>query len=124
MSATGCATIVKGKSQNITVDTKPQGAVCTLTRDGNTIAVINPTPQTIQINKDKDVITVICKKDGYLETSGDVTSKFQAMTFGNVIFGGIIGVGVDAGSGAMNEYPPMVTFTLIPAVFENADEKD
>ena len=36
------------------------------------------------------------------------------MTFGNILFGGIIGVAVDASSGAMNEYPSSVTVRLIP----------
>jgi hypothetical protein len=39
------------------------------------------------------------------------------MTAGNVLFGGIIGLGVDAASGAMNTYDPgvEVLMTLAPA---------
>jgi hypothetical protein len=32
----------------------------------------------------------------------------------NVIFGGIIGLGVDAASGAMNKYPDVVTVAMTP----------
>jgi hypothetical protein len=36
------------------------------------------------------------------------------MTAGNVVFGGIIGLGVDAASGAMNKYPDIVTVAMTP----------
>lgn len=122
--SSGCATITKGNSQAFTVDTRPPGAVCTLSRDGDTLAVVNPTPGTINISKDKDVIRVSCIKEGYKTNLGDVGSEFQAMTLGNVLFGGLIGVAVDAGSGAMNQYPPTVTLTLIPESFESETQRD
>lgn len=121
---TGCATIVKGKSQTVTVDTKPPGAICTLTRDGETVAVVSPTPGSIAVDKSGDAITVTCKREGYQDSTGLIGTKFQAMTFGNVIFGGIIGAAVDAGSGAMHEYEPIVTITLIPFDFESIEARD
>lgn len=120
----GCATLTKSSSQSVTINTKPPGAECWLEREGKLIAVVNPTPGTISIEKDKDVIRVVCKKEGFLENDGELASKFEAMTFGNIIFGGIIGVGVDAASGAMHEYPPLVTLTLIPAEFATAEARD
>jgi hypothetical protein len=36
------------------------------------------------------------------------------MAAGNVIFGGIIGLGVDAASGALNKYPDMMTVATTP----------
>ena len=36
------------------------------------------------------------------------------MAAGNVIFGGIIGLGVDAASGALNKFPDMVTVVMSP----------
>ena len=120
----GCATITKGHSQAVTVNTNPPGARCTLTREGSQFAVADPTPQTLQVEKDKDPITVSCRKAGYEENIGVVASEFQAMTLGNVVFGGLIGVVVDAGSGAMNEYPPLITITLIPQEFPTRAERD
>ena len=122
--SSGCATITKSSDQAVTVNTRPAGAECTLTREGSMIAAINPTPGTISVQKDKDPITVQCNKDGYLESSGTLASEFEAMTFGNIIFGGLIGVGVDAASGAMNTYPPLVTITLIPTSFPSVADRD
>ena len=120
----GCATLTKSSSQSVTINTKPSGAECTLEREGQLIAVVNPTPGTISVEKDKDVIRVVCKKEGFLDNAGELASKFEAMTFGNIIFGGIIGVGVDAASGAMHEYPPLLTITLIPTEFASAEARD
>jgi uncharacterized protein YceK len=122
--ASGCASIVKGTSQSVTVNTDPAGATCLLSRDGQQIAAINPTPGTVTVGKASGTISVACKKEKYQDSAGVLASSFQAMTFGNIIFGGIIGVAVDAASGAMNEYPPMVTITMVPEEFATVAERD
>jgi len=49
-----------------------------------------------------------------------VESKFSGATIGNVLAGGLIGIAVDAASGANNFYPDQVTVLMQPSVF--ADE--
>ena len=120
----GCASIVEGTDQNVTVITEPTGAKCELTRAGEVIATANPTPSSVLVDKSKDDISVICTKEGHFDGAKVVESAFQGMTFGNIIFGGIIGVGVDAASGAMNEYPATVTVVLAPETFESATARD
>jgi hypothetical protein len=46
------------------------------------------------------------------------------MTFGNILFGGLVGVVVDASSGAMTKYEPQITIKLIPAEFATTEERD
>lgn len=121
---TGCATLVKGSSQSVIVNTDPPGAICTLSRRGKEIAVVDPTPGTVTVDKSKDAVAVSCNRAGYLESAGTITSQFQPMTFGNILFGGLVGVAIDAGSGAMSEYEPIVTLTLIPAEFPSAEARD
>jgi len=120
----GCATLTKGGSQSVTVDTDPSGAACTLARDDKTLAVINPTPGSVPVEKAQGTIAIGCRKQGYLEASGNLASEFQAMTFGNILFGGIVGIVVDAASGAMHEYPAKVTITLIPDAFATVSARD
>lgn len=124
LAMSGCATITKGSSQSVTVLTDPNGAECRFDRAGQSLAIVNPTPGTVQIDKSKDAITIRCKKDGYMETAGTLDSEFQGMTFGNILFGGIIGVAVDAGSGAMNQYPSSLTLNLVPESFPSSDARD
>ncbi len=123
-AASGCASIVEGTDQSVTVQTTPSGASCELKRDGEVIGVVNPTPGTVTVDKSKDDISVICRKDGYQDGSGAFSSDFQGMTFGNLLFGGIIGVAVDASSGAMHEYPASVTVVMSPNAFPSNAERD
>jgi len=120
----GCATLTKGSSQTITVSTDPSGANCALSRDGKMVAVINPTPGSIPVEKSSGTISVLCKRAGYQDSAGVLASEFQAMTFGNILFGGLIGLAVDAASGAMNQYPEMVTITMVPEEFDSAEARD
>ncbi len=120
----GCATIVNGASQNLSVVTDPAGASCIFRRDGQVIGIVNPTPGTLAIAKASAPIEVRCAKEGYAETSGQVGSHFQSATLGNILLGGLIGVVVDASSGAMSEYEPELKVTLEPLVFPTAAARD
>ena len=71
---TACATIVKGHSQQINVTTNPAGAVCTLERDGESVASINPTPGSVTVEKSRKDLSVDCRKEGYFPAAGKVTS--------------------------------------------------
>lgn len=51
-----CASIVEGTDQSVTINTDPTGAKCELVRGGQTVAVVNPTPGTVQVDKSKDHI--------------------------------------------------------------------
>lgn len=124
LGLSACATIVEGTDQTVTVDTEPSGARCDLERGSETVAVVNPTPGSVTIDKSKDNVSVLCEKEGYQSASGSLSSEFQGMTFGNILFGGLIGVGIDASSGAMNEYPSSVTIALAPEEFSSVSEKN
>lgn len=121
---TGCATVVSGTSQTIGVNTDPEGADCQFTRKGVLVGRVNPTPGTIQVGKDFESVSVLCRKEGFDDTAGVIGTEFQAMTLGNILLGGLIGVVVDAASGAMTKYPEVVTFTLIPQMFDSETARD
>lgn len=124
LSLSACATVTTGADQTISVVTDPSGAECRLDRGNSTIAIVNPTPGTVLVDKSKDAILVRCQSEGYQETAANLSSEFQGATIGNVLLGGLIGVAIDAGSGAMNKYPEQVTLLLIPASFSSAEERD
>ena len=109
-----CASIVEGTDQSVSVSSNPTGATCLLWREGGQIGVVNPTPGTVQVDKSREDITAHCTKDGYQDGVAVLSSSFEGMTAGNVIFGGIIGLGVDAASGAMHTYPSSILVTLPP----------
>jgi len=120
----GCATLTTSSSQTVTMTTEPPGAACTFKREGQVIGVVNPTPGSLSVSKSHTAIDVSCSKEGFLDATGSVGSRFQAMTFGNILFGGIIGIAVDAASGATAEYEPTITIRLTPSEFADAAARD
>jgi hypothetical protein len=99
----GCATIVKGTDQQVSIDTPGySGAECTLTsKEVGSRRVI--TPAVVTLPKSRENVSVRCTK-GCARGSGVIGSSTEGMTAGNVLVGGVIGLGVDAASGAMNHY--------------------
>lgn len=113
ISLSACASITKGTSQSVSINTSPvQGANCTLQAPSGTWTVVSPGAVTIP--RTKHDITVTCEKTGYQAGIGTLKSGTQLMTAGNLILGGVIGLGVDAATGAMNDYPEQITVTLTP----------
>lgn len=111
---TGCATITKGTTQSVAVNTPGvPGAECTLTSSAIGSKVVT-TPASIVLDKGSDNISVVCKKACYQDAVGIIQSNTEAMAAGNVIVGGPIGLGVDAVSGAMNKYTADNQFAMTP----------
>ena len=124
LGLSACATIVEGSSQSLFVNTEPAQASCKLIREGAVLAVVNPSPEAVTLEKSKDAINIECTKEGFFDEHTLLASSFQGMTVGNIIFGGIIGVGIDAASGAMNEYPESVTILMTPTSFDSETNRD
>ncbi|WP_158745104.1 hypothetical protein [Acidisphaera sp. L21] len=110
----GCAAILEGTVQTITVRTAPIGASCTATRRGDVIAQIASTPAQIQFHRDGGDITVTCQKPGWDPTVSVFEANFNGVTFGNLIIGGEVGLIVDAASGANWAYDQDRTILMNP----------
>ncbi len=72
------------------------------------------TPGTVTLQKSNASLPIQCTKQCYVNGTSIIPAGTEAMTAGNVIFGGVIGLGVDAASGAMNKYPDVVTVAMSP----------
>lgn len=111
---TGCASIIEGTSQTITLNTNPPGADCALEREGTVIGRVTPTPGSVVIEKTKHDITISCTKGGYQEATYLNKSGAAGATFGNIVLGGGIGWAIDSASGADNKYDSPINLTLVP----------
>jgi uncharacterized protein YceK len=109
----GCATILSGTSEKIAVASNPPGATCDLKRNGAVIGSVT-TPGTLDVEKTKYGIDVLCRKEGYQDATGFLESGVEEATFGNIVLGGGIGWAVDSAAGADNKYPEQITVTLVP----------
>lgn len=113
VALSGCATIVKGTTQSISVATPPvTGATCTLTSSEGTWYVT--TPGSVTVHKTKNNIKVLCKKEGYKDADAVILSHFNGATAGNILAGGVIGLGVDAASGANYTYTSSSEIPMAP----------
>ena len=108
-----CATIVSGTS-NITVATEPPGATCALERQGEIVGGIASTPSLVRVSRSMRDMTLRCSHQAYGQGATTVPSSFNPMVVGNVLIGGLIGLAVDASTGAMGRYPEEVSLTLQP----------
>ncbi|MEL6226438.1 MAG: translation initiation factor 2 [Pseudomonadota bacterium] len=110
----GCATVTKGTTQPITISSNPPGADCDLRREGAGLIAQVRTPGTVEVSKSFRDIQIRCNKAGYQETVATLSSQAEAMTFGNVLVGGLVGFAIDAGTGAMTKYDGTITVPLVP----------
>jgi hypothetical protein len=110
----GCATLTKGTTQQVVINTPgAPGAQCTLTSSAIGSKVVT-TPAAIVLDKGQDAIAVTCRKQCYQDGVGIIASNTETMSAGNLVFGGVIGLGVDAASGAMNKYNADNQIAMVP----------
>lgn len=72
------------------------------------------TPGTVTLHRGFQDLAVECTKDGLVTSKTAVPSHLKAMTFGNILFGGVIGVAVDSGDGAAFDYPDLISIDMGP----------
>ena len=109
---TGCATIVGGTHEKISIATPPTtNAACLLSNDKGKWIIAN-TPGQVKVHRSIKPLVVSCHKPGYHSNTMTVASDMKAMVAGNVVFGGFIGAGMDAVDGAAFSYPKNIDVPL------------
>jgi len=102
-----CGTIMHGTSQDIGISSSPTGAQIKI--DGATSA---QTPFVAKLSrKDNHVIHIAA--DGYAPADLTITRGTSGWVWGNLLFGGLVGLAVDAISGGLYKLSPeQLTTTL------------
>lgn len=112
IATTGCASIVNGQNQPISVNTSSvEGASCELQNDKGKWYVPS-TPGSVTVHRSYNDLNITCKKKGFKSTYKKVASSTKAMAFGNIIFGGAIGAGIDMADGSAYDYPKNITLVM------------
>lgn len=115
LSCSGCASIVDGSVQSLSVRTigsngNVDGASCQLKSNKGTWFV--QTPGTVSVHRSYDALNVKCTRKGYQPSVLAVKSATKSMAFGNILAGGIIGAAVDMSTGAAYDYPSLITVRM------------
>jgi hypothetical protein len=111
---TGCASIVDGQHQSISVETPPvSDATCSLANNKG-VWFIPATPGSVVVHRSYYDLVVTCHRPGYESRQVSVKSFTKPMAFGNIIFGGAIGAGVDVVDGSAYDYPVDIVVPMKP----------
>ena len=132
----GCATVIRGAKDTVKFESQPPGA--TVSAESISTDKIGPivctAPCKLELKRKREW-KVDFTLEGYKPASGVLTPKVTgggvASGVGNVVAGGIIGIGVDAGTGAnLDLKPNPMIARLAPAdsaeesvVVSRSDEK-
>lgn len=107
---TGCASIIHGTKQNVVFTSQPPGAKITI--DG---IEYGTTPKSVELSRKgrlkgessgKKEYAVKIEMEGYYPYEIKITRELDGLFFGNLLLGGIVGMIIDAGSGAMFKLTP------------------
>jgi PEGA domain len=97
---TGCASIVHGPNQDLTVTSQPETLCVTINGEP-----YGATPVVASLPRGKNYVVQV-RKDNYHPYEITVVPMVNGMVWGNLLFGGLIGMAVDASSNAAYEHSP------------------
>lgn len=126
----GCASITTDSLQMISLTSDPTDAVCVIKGPkGFTTRVTTPAGFTVP--RGEGDLSVVCTK-GDTVGSALIKEGVAGLVWGNILFGGLIGLAVDAGTGKIWKHPPVANVVLYekdkqpkePQVIESASPKE
>lgn len=118
----GCATVTRGTTDQIQIMSDPLGAEAR-----SSLGHSCNTPCTIHVSR-RDEFIVSFAKEGYKRQSITVGTKLTgegATAFvGNVLIGGVVGMGVDAATGAALKHFPNPVFAILEPIASKHPRND
>ncbi|MFC2974570.1 hypothetical protein ACFOJE_20450 [Azotobacter bryophylli] len=121
ITLTGCASIVSDSKYQVEISSNPTGAKFEIANEDGEIVNRGVTPDHIMLDAgagyfDGETYRIIYRKDGYEQKSTLLDSKVDGWYWGNLGFGGIIGMlFVDPLTGAMYKLPRAAHVNLQPS---------
>jgi hypothetical protein len=102
----GCATIVNGRSADVTLQSTPPNAMVTVRDDQGVVIAQTTTPGKVTLKRSQKFLrpahyTATFEKPGYEIAEAPIQTKVNPWVLGNIVLGGPLGLGVDAVSGAL-----------------------
>lgn len=100
-----CATVTRGTGDVLQVDTNPAGAQVRTSNDHS----CGSTPCAIKMPRRSELVVIIAKpgcETARVNVTHRTASGGAAGVAGNVLVGGIVGLGMDAATGASQELAP------------------
>lgn len=100
LTMTGCASIVNGVRQDVGVSSSPAGA---LAQSNYGLSCL--TPCILSLPR-RNSHTILIQKQGYEDGSASIASSPSGWLWGDLVFGGLIGLVIDFASGGAYKLKP------------------
>ncbi len=112
LAVAGCATIIEGTTQTITVEVVPPSGTCVVSRKGEQLGVSTPDKRGVTLSKSMNDLEFACSAVGYQPRTDTLSSSLSAATVASFF---LLDLGiVDAATGAWKKYPERITVILQP----------
>ncbi len=105
----GCASIIHGSRQDVRVVSNPSGAVVRV----NLNNTATTTPGILTLNRKEIGYVLTFEKQGYKPVEVSLRRTVDGWLFGNIIFGGLIGIVIDFASGSAYKLTPSEVETVL-----------
>ena len=116
----GCASIVSDSQYPVSVITTPAGATFEVRNRAGNVIHSGTTPGSVTLKSGAgyfkgETYTIAFRKEGFADQQTTLNSSLDGWYWGNIIFGGLIGMlAVDPATGAMYKLPENTATDLVP----------
>lgn len=125
----GCASVVDGGPKTVRINSKPAGAEFTVyDREGKAVAS-KTTPASVSLQRGDGMFKganyrVAFEAPGYSPGDAQIKSEVNGWYYGNIMFGGLIGMLVDGSTGAMWTLSPTdINYNLVSSTPASSPEE-
>ena len=114
----GCSSIISKSEYSVAIDSSPSSSQFVITNEAGQRVHSGVTPASVTLKSSAgffngETYIVTFTKDGFAEKQFTINSSVDGWYFGNILFGGIIGMLiVDPATGAMYNLPDRVDVSL------------
>ena len=116
----GCASIVSDSQYPVSVITTPAGATFEVRNRAGNVIHSGTTPGSVTLKSGAgyfkgETYTIAFRKEGFADQQTTLNSSLDGWYWGNIIFGGLIGMlAVDPATGSMYKLPENTATSLAP----------
>jgi len=105
----GCASIIHGSRQDVRVTSVPSGAVVRVNLNNQATT----TPGVLTLNRKEIGYVLTFEKQGYKPVEVSLRRTVDGWLFGNILFGGLVGIVIDFASGSAYKLTPDEVSTVL-----------
>lgn len=123
LAVAGCASIISGSSQLLSVNANVDGAEVHLVTEGGVETLLGTTPLTTRIKRGQEGVLRV-SADGYRPYSTALNKKINNVFWVNILSGGTFGSSTDYKTGAMYAYEPSTYMVSLQPTGQSTEERE